>query len=74
MFKTNKCQQFRLDDAVNLMPNYLKQILEKSWAQVFKDNIFPNINEEKFRVLYSDKSSRPNSPVNVIIGLERSKK
>jgi len=69
MFKSNKCQQFRLDDPVNLMPKYLKEILEKSWAQIFKDNIFPSINEERFKVLYSNKSSRPNSPVNVIVGL-----
>jgi len=26
------------------------------------------INEENFSVLYSDKASRPNTPVNVIVG------
>ena len=28
----------------------------------------PNIDEERFSVLYSSKASRPNAPVNVIIG------
>ena len=30
--------------------------------------IFPLINEENFSALYSDKVSRPNTPVNVIVG------
>lgn len=34
----------------------------------FADEIFPAIDEERFSVLYSDKASRPNTPVNVIIG------
>lgn len=29
---------------------------------------FPAIDEERFSVLYSDKASRPNTPVNVIVG------
>ena len=40
----------------------------KSWAKVFADEIFPAIDEKRFSVLYSDKASRPNSPVNVIVG------
>lgn len=35
---------------------------------MFADEIFPAIDEKRFAVLYSDKVSRPNSPVNVIIG------
>lgn len=50
------------------MPKYLKKTLYESWAQPFQDVIFPAINEDRFSVLYSDKPSRPNSPVNVIIG------
>jgi len=42
--------------------------LEKSWAKIFADEVFPAIDEERFSVLYSDKASRPNAPVNVIIG------
>ena len=42
--------------------------LEKSWAKVFSDEIFPSIDEKRFAVLYSDKASRPNTPVNVVVG------
>ena len=45
-----------------------KKALNNSWAKIFADEIFPNIDEERFSVLYSSKSSRPNAPVNVIIG------
>lgn len=41
---------------------------DKSWAKYFAENIFPAIDEEPFRVLYSDRPSRYNTPVNVIIG------
>ena len=43
-------------------------MLENSWAKYFAENIFPFIDEEPFRVLYSDRPSRSNTPVNVIIG------
>ena len=42
--------------------------MEKSWAKIFTDEVFPAIDEERFSVLYSYKASRPNAPVNVIIG------
>jgi len=45
-----------------------QKALEKSWAKVFADEIFPAIDEKRFSVLYSDKTSRPNTPVNVIVG------
>lgn len=70
MFIRNNGQQFSLTDPLINMPKYLKDILKKSWADTFREYIFPNINEEPFAVLYSDNpASRPNSPVNVIIGL-----
>ena len=47
-----------------------KKALERSWAKVFAEDIFPNIDEERFSVLYSDKASRPNTPVNVLVGAE----
>lgn len=36
--------------------------------KIFVDEIFPSIDKERFSVLYSDKESRPNVLVNVIIG------
>jgi hypothetical protein len=41
-----------------------------SWAETFSKKIFPFINEDGFKVLYSDnKASRPNNPVNIYFGL-----
>ncbi|MFA9375882.1 MAG: hypothetical protein ACERKZ_03920 [Lachnotalea sp.] len=42
--------------------------MDKSWAKVFAEKIFPAIQEDDFSVLYSNKISRPNTPVNVIVG------
>ena len=43
-------------------------MLEKSWAKTFADKVFPAIDENIFSVLYREKASRPNTPVNVIVG------
>lgn len=55
------------DTMFGLTPREQKA-LKNSWAQVFSDEVFPSIDESRFEVLYSDKASRPNTPVNVIIG------
>jgi len=68
MWSKNSFQQMSFNDTVMNMPDYLKDILKNSWAYPFQEIIFPAINEDRFSVLYSDKPSRPNSPVNVIIG------
>ena len=67
-FKTNDCQQLSLNDSFITLTERERKALEKSWAKIFADEIFPAIEEERFSVLYSDKASRPNAPVNVIIG------
>lgn len=67
-FRTNDCQQISLNDKLMNLTEREKKALNKSWAKVFADEIFPAIDEERFSVLYSDKASRPNTPVNVIIG------
>lgn len=67
-FVSNNNQQMSLTDSTfNLTERELK-FLEKSWAKVFADKVFPSINENIFSVLYSTKASRPNTPVNVIVG------
>lgn len=67
-FRPNECQQLTLEDSTfNLTPRE-KKALENSWAQVFSEEIFPAIDEKRFSVLYSDSASRPNTPVNVIVG------
>lgn len=68
MFRKNDYKQINFDDSVLNMPKYLQKILKNSWAHNFQKYIFPAINEKRFEVLYSDQPSRPNSPINVIIG------
>ncbi len=68
MFSKNKFQRISITDGFLNMPQYLKDMLLNSWAHTFQEIIFPAINEDRFSVLYSDKASRPNSPVNVILG------
>lgn len=67
-FKENHSQQMSITDSIFGLTEREKKVLEKSWAKVFADEIFPAIDEKRFSVLYSSKASRPNTPVNVIIG------
>lgn len=69
MFRKNTTQQLTLEDPTINLPKYLRKNLEKSWASPFNQYIFSNINEERFEVLYSNEVSRPNTPVNVLVGL-----
>ena len=66
--KVNSSQQISFNDSVFSLTAREKKALDNSWAKIFADEIFPNIDEERFSVLYSSKASRPNAPVNVIIG------
>lgn len=67
-FKTNDCQQLSLDDSFMTLTERERKELEKSWAKIFADEISSAIDEERFAVIYSEKASRPNAPINVIIG------
>lgn len=67
-FRQNQSQQVTFSDDWWGLTDREKKVLERSWAKTFAEDIFPNINEEPFNVLYSDKASRPNTPVNIIIG------
>ena len=63
MFCSNKNQPISLFDPIHSMPKYLKKILDKSWAETFRDKIFPYINEERFEVLYSDNHASKNEMI-----------
>ena len=67
-FRKNDAQQMTFSDSLYGLTEREKKALEKSWAKVFADEVFPTIDEERFRVLYSEKDSRPNTPVNIIVG------
>lgn len=69
-FAPNERQQIRLEDSTFNLTQRGQRYLKKSWAEYFGQHIFPLINEGRFSVLYSSNpASRPNTPVNVIIGL-----
>lgn len=67
-FVKNESQQIRLTDSTFNLTDRERKFLEKSWAKDFAEKIFPNIHEEDFAPLYSSNFSRPNTPVNVIVG------
>lgn len=67
-FVANNTQQLTLMDSTFNLTEREKRFLEKSWAKTFAENVFPAIDESIFSPLYSDKASRPNTPVNVIVG------
>jgi hypothetical protein len=72
MYRKNKNTNIQTNffNRLLTLPKYLTDSLEKSYFNTFRDKIFPLINEDRFSVLYSDNpASRPNTPVNVIIGL-----
>jgi hypothetical protein len=71
MFRKNKrMQQPLLLSDVNGLPERTRQRLEGSWAGTFRREVFERIDEARFAVLYSEKQSRPNVPVNVLLGLD----
>lgn len=71
MFRKNtRTQQPLLLSDVNNLPVRSRKRLEESWAGTFREQIFRRIDEERFAVLYSEQASRPNVPVNVLMGLE----
>lgn len=67
-FRKNESQQLSLFDSFRNLTSREQKVLEKSWAKTFSEEIFMDIDEDRFAVLYSNKASRPNTPVNVIIG------
>lgn len=71
MFRDNRGHnQPPLMSDFGVLPEELRQRLEGSWAGVFYREFFCRIDERPFAVLYSSEPSRPNVPVNVLVGLE----
>ena len=67
MFRSNKRHlQSALISNINDWPEKRRQRLETSWAGTFRREFFGRIHEEAFAVL----PSRPNMPVNVLVGLD----
>jgi hypothetical protein len=71
MFRKNKKHmQPALISNVTQLPERQRLRLEQSWAGVFYREVFSRLDETRFGVLYADIPSRPNVPVNVLVGLE----
>jgi len=71
MFKKNtKHLQPALISAASELPEKQLKLLKGSWANSFYHEFFCRIDEEIFAILYSSEPSRPNVPVNVMVGLE----
>ena len=66
----NQHWQITMFGSINSLPEKLQKRLEESWAGTFYRDVFVRIDEELFAKLYSDEPSRPNIPVNVLVGLE----
>ena len=71
MYKKNQRmhQPYLLSD-VNDLPQRSLKHLRSSWAETFRQEVFARIPEDIFQVLYATGPSRPNVPVNLLVGLE----
>ncbi len=71
MFRPNvQHLQVPMFSTVDSLPAKVLKRLESSWAGTFYNQVFVRIDESIFAVLYSDEPSRPNIPINVLVGLE----
>jgi hypothetical protein len=71
MFRANDQHlQFGMFDTFEQLPEKIRRRLEASWADTFYREVFCRIDEPPFAVLYSDQPSRPNVPINILVGAE----
>lgn len=71
MFRENEQHlQLGMFDTFQQLPEKVRQRLEDSWASTFYREVFCRIDESPFAILYSDQPSRPNVPINILVGVE----
>jgi len=71
MFRKNDQHlQWALFSSIDSLPKKQQARLEASWAGTFYHQLFCRIDEGPFADVYSDEDSRPNIPVNVLVGFE----
>ncbi len=71
MYKSNKRHlQPLLISNVNDLPEKKRKRLANSWAEDFYHDFFSRMDEDAFADLYVEHPSRPNVPVNWLVGLE----
>jgi len=64
MFKANN-QPSLFSFETQLLDNEQQKLLETTPGKAFYNLIFTNIKESDYKVIFSDKISRPNAPVNI---------
>lgn len=70
LFKENNGHlQISMLESTNWMSSGIRKKLEKSWAPIFYEHVFLNIDEKPFAILYSD-TGCPNFPINILLSLE----
>jgi hypothetical protein len=71
MFRKNEQhRQQSFFSSENLLPDTLRDRLRGSWAETLYQEVFCRLDETIFAPLYSEEASRPNVPVNVLVGAE----
>jgi hypothetical protein len=71
MFRKNEQhRQQSFFSSEHLLPDTLRDRLLGSWAETFYQEVFCRLDETIFAPLYSQEASRPNIPVNVLVGVE----
>lgn len=71
MFRKNDLsnKQMNLFTKESSWTDYKLKRIKQGWPEIFRSKIMPNIDEEPYKVLYSEEGSRPNTPVNILIGI-----
>ncbi len=71
MFRLNDSHVHpKLFDPMSGLNPRVQKRLDSSWAPVFYEHVFCQIDETLFAPLYADNLGRPNYPVNILLGLE----
>lgn len=70
MYRENQTRQKSIFGSEVFLSESLKKQLLESWAHSFREEVFGRIDESQFASLYSEVKSRPNTPVNILMGAE----
>lgn len=71
MFRSHtKHLQSSFLDTIAQLSSARQKRLEHSWAGDFYHEVFCRLDETIFEIVYSDEPSRPNTPVNQLVGIE----
>ena len=67
-FSKNKIGMLRMEDPLFYLTKSQVDYIKNGWAGYFYENVFKNINEDTFRVLFSEGKGRYNNPINETVG------